>query len=82
MFTLLCSLNDASFAVLRHLDVMELFLLPKTLRCLVVSLLLSAVKIDKDVGQVGMSRCLKDFLVLYGGPPPSYGTPLSSNSRL
>lgn len=42
----------------RHLDIMDLFLLPKTVRCLVVSLLLSAVKVDKDVGQVGGTDCI------------------------
>ena len=38
---------------------MELFLLPKEIRCHIVSLLLSAVKVDKDSGEVSLKEKLE-----------------------
>ena len=36
---------------------MELFLLPREIRCTVTAILLSAVKVDKDDGEVGTIIC-------------------------
>ncbi len=38
--------------VFRGVNVMDLFMLPRDARCLATALLLSAVKIDKDSGEV------------------------------
>ena len=43
---------------------MELFLLPKENRCRLVSLLLSAVKVDPDIGEVRLTVEIKHMLPL------------------
>ena len=48
----------------RDINAMELFLLPKENRCRLVSLLLSAVKVDRDIGEVRLTYRNKHMLPL------------------
>ncbi|XP_064625626.1 uncharacterized protein LOC135486618 isoform X2 [Lineus longissimus] len=58
------SLDTAKLAKMGKVLTMDLFLLPRDIRCCIVSILISAVKLDKDNGQEG-GLYNKLYLCLY-----------------